>query len=147
MTSSTARTQLRSALSARLVPALRSVGFDGPASINGHALLHRYTRHTPDGTHVLEIQLEKHPRPRFAVNLHIEPAGGLDNLFSRGGTLVTARLQAKRGPFTTSWFRADRPWWQRAILQRSDTLKEEALEHCLSLLPEVEAAPVLMPVS
>jgi hypothetical protein len=138
MVSSTARARLRTALSDRLVPALLSAGFEGPVSINGPALLHKYRRRTPDGTQVLEIQLEKHQRPRFVVNLHLEPIEGLENLISHGGTLVRGRLQAKPGPFTTSWFRADRPWWQRAILQKRDTLENEALGHCLSLLPEVE---------
>jgi hypothetical protein len=139
MASSMARARLRSALSARLVPALLSAGFEGPASINGHALLHKYRRRTPDGTQVLEIQLEKRQRPRFVVNLHVEPLEGLESLILNGGTLVRGRLQAKPGPFTTSWFCADRPWWHRAILQRRDTLEDEALEHCLSLLPEMES--------
>jgi hypothetical protein len=42
------------------------------------------------------------------VNLYVEPVEGLENLISHGGTLVRGKLQAKPGPFTKSWFRADR---------------------------------------
>jgi hypothetical protein len=139
MAYSTARARLRSALSARLVPAILSAGFEGPRSIDGNKLLHEYRRRASScGTQVLGIQFEKRQRPRFVLNLHVEPSDGLEKLISNGGTLVSGRLKAKAGALTTSWFRADRPWWQRVILQRRDTLEDAAVAHCLSLLPEVE---------
>lgn len=138
MAAITARARLRSALSKRLVPLLISSGFEGPSSIAGNAILHEYRRRSSDGTQVLTIQLEKYQRPRFVINLHVEPFEGMEKLISRGGILATGRLKAKPGPWTRSWFRADRPWWQRVIFRRRDTLEEQALDQCLSLLPEVE---------
>lgn len=136
---STARSRLRAAVTGTLIPALRSLGFEGPASIDGQALLHEYRRASSRGTHVLVIQFEKYKRPRFVLNLHIDPPEGLEQLRAQGGTLVSGRVKAKPGPGLSSWFRADRPWWQRILLQKHDTTENDAVAFCVSLLPEVEA--------
>ena len=135
----TVRAKLRAALSERLVPALLSAGFRGPSTLKGNVLIHEYRRSTRTGTHVLSIQFEKHQLPRFVVNCHVEPPRGINDLMARGGTIMSGRLKAKPGPTTRSWFRADRSWWQREILRRRDTLENDAVDLCLSLLPEVEA--------
>src|SRR5574341_452729 len=134
----TVRAKLRAALSERLVPALLSAGFRGPSVLQGNALIHEYRRSTNAGTHVLSIQFEKHQLPRFVLNFHVEPPGGINDLMARGGTIMSGRLKAKPGSTTRSWFRADRPWWQRQILRRRDTLENNAVDLCLSLLHEVE---------
>jgi hypothetical protein len=135
---STTRARLQAAVSARLVPALRSAGFDGPSTIDGRALLVEYKRRSATGTQVVSIQFEKRYRPRFVLNFHVEPTEGMKRVISQGGTVMRGTLKTKRGPYTSSWFRADRPWWQRAFLLKRDTVENEAVELCLSLLPEVE---------
>jgi hypothetical protein len=136
---STARARLRAAVSSSLVPALRSAGFEGPASIKGNALLHEYRRRSSTGTHVLRIVFEKHQRPRFALNFYAEPPEGMEHVISRGGTVIAGALKAKKGPYTRHWFRADRPWWQRVLLRQRETMENDAVALCLSLLPEVES--------
>lgn len=126
-------------MSAKVVPVLLSKGYQGPAEVTGNILVHEYRRATAQGTHVLEIQFEKHQRPRFVINLYVEPPGGMESFARSGGTIMSGRLKARSGPTTQSWFRADRSWWERMILRRSDTLENEAVELCLSLLPEVES--------
>ncbi len=135
----TARARLRAALSEGVVPALLSKGYRGPAELKGNALVHEYRRSTPQGTQVLEIQFEKYQLPRFVINLYVEPPGGMQTLKKTGGTIVSGRLKARPGATTRSWFRADRSWWERVVLRRGDTLEIEAVQLCLSLLPEVEA--------
>jgi len=135
----TARAKLRAELSQRLVPVLLSKGDCGPSELKGNALVHEYQRSTAQGTQVLAIQFEKHQLPRFVINVYVEPPGGIQSLAQNGGTIISGRLKARPGATTRSWFRADRSWWQRMVLRRRDTLEKEAVELCLSLLPEVEA--------
>jgi hypothetical protein len=136
---STARARLRAVVSEKLVPVLLARGYQGPSELRGNVLVHEYRQATTQGTHVLEIQFEKYQRPRFAINLFVEPPGGMESLTRNGGTIISGRLKARPGATTASWFRADRSWWERVILRRSGTLENEAVELCLSLLPEVEA--------
>jgi len=135
----TARARLRAALSEQLVPVLLAKGFRGPSELKGNSLLHEYRRVTPQGTHVLTIQFEKYQRPRFVLGFYVEPPEGMKNLMRSGGTIIAAQLRTRPGATTHAWFRADRSWWERVILRRSDTLENEAVQLCLSLLPEVEA--------
>jgi hypothetical protein len=135
----TVRTKLRQALSDKLVPAILAAGFKGPLAIRGNALRHDYRRTIPSGeTHVLTIQLEKRQRPRFLLTLYVEPAEGINQVIARGGRIVSGSLTARPGPFSRSWFRADRSWWHRVVLRQTDTLEREAVTLCLSYLPEVE---------
>src|SRR4051812_38813127 len=92
--------ELRSELSRRLVPALQALGFHGPAELSGNALLHDFRRPAPDGTHVVTVQLEKHGRPRFVVNLTVEPIGGFDPLIENGGIVLQGRLKPGRSGAT-----------------------------------------------
>jgi hypothetical protein len=135
----TARAKLRQALSEELVPVLLNSGFAGPAKISGNALLHEYRRTTGGRVQVLSIQLEKNQLPRFILNFHIEPEEGIERVMAEGGTVLAGCLKAKPGPWLKSWFRADRSWWQRIVLGRTDTLEREAVRLCLAYLPEVEA--------
>lgn len=134
-----ARSKLRQALSEELVPVLLDSGFAGPAKVSGNSLLHEYRRPAGSGVHVLSIQLEKNQLPRFILIFHIEPEGGIERVMAEGGTVVSGCLKAKPGPCLKSWFRADRSWWQRVVLRRTDTLEREAVRLCLAYLPEVEA--------
>jgi len=135
----TARSKLRQALSEELVPVLLNYGFAGPAKIGGNSLLHDYRRTTERGVHVLSIQLEKNRLPRFIINLHIEPMEGMERIMAEGGTVIAGCLKAKPGPWLRNWFRADRSWWERVILRKTDTVEREAVRLCLACLPEVEA--------
>jgi hypothetical protein len=118
---------------------LLSKGYRGPSELKGNALVHEYKRSTAQGTQVLEIQFEKYQLPRFVVNLYVEPTSGIQSLTQSGGTIISGRLKARSGATTRSWFRADRSWWERTVFRRRGTLEKEAVELCLSLLPEVDA--------
>src|SRR5882672_11398081 len=135
----TARAKLRAELSQRLIPVLLFSGYRGPSELKGNALVHEYRRSAAQGTQVLEIQFEKYQLPRFVFNLHVEPLGGMQILTRDGGTIISGRFKARPGATTRSWFRADRSWWERVVLRRHATLENEAVQLCLSLLPEVEA--------
>ena len=135
----TARSRLRQALSEELVPVLLNSGFAGPATIKGNALLHEYRRPAGRGVQVLSIQLEKNQLPRFILMFHVEPEEGIERVIAEGGTVVSGCLKARPGPWLKSWFRADRPWWQRVVLRQTDTLEREAVRLCVAYLPEVEA--------
>jgi hypothetical protein len=130
---------LREALSEELVPVLLTAGFDGPRKISGNSILHEYRRQTSSAVQVLSIQLEKNQRPRFILIFHQEPPEGIERIIAEGGTVLTGCLKAKRGPWLRNWFRADRPWWQRIVLRRTDTLERKAVRLCVAFLPEVEA--------
>lgn len=134
----TARALLRDELTARLLPALRSRGFEGPARIAGNALVHEFRRARGELTDVLSLQLEKNGLPRFLLNLHVAPAGGLDALIARGGNVVAAQVKHRPGPYTRSWFRADPTLWQRLSGSREAT-PAAAVNACLAVLPEVDA--------
>jgi len=134
----TVRAKLRASLSKKLVPVLIAKGFRGPSDLEGNSLFHEYRRSTDQGTQVLEIQFEKRQLPRFVINLYVEPLGGVKALMRKGGTIMSGRLKARMGATTRSWFRADRSWWKAMILGRRGTLENEAVDLCLSLLPEVE---------
>jgi len=114
-------------------------GYRGPSEIKGNALVHEYRRTAPRGTQVLQIQLDKRELPRFIINLYVEPSEGMQAVMRDGGTIISGRLKARAGATSRSWFRADRSWWERVVLRRSDTLENEAVQQCLSLLPEVDA--------
>lgn len=135
----TARSKLRAALAERLVPALNSRGFEGPRTIAGNALLHEYRRRTPRGTHVITVQLEKHGLPRFLLIFYAEPAEGMERLMTDGGTVISGQLKPRRGASSSSWFRADRSWWERVVLRKQGTLEREAVHSCVMMLGEVDA--------
>jgi hypothetical protein len=86
----------------------------------------------------LSIQFEKWQLPRFVINLEVEPPEGIEAVIAPGGESVTGRLKPRSGPSTRSWFRADRPWWQRIISRGPSDLANEAVDECIRLLPEVE---------
>jgi len=134
----TARSILRAELKSNLLPALRTIGFTGPNAISGNALLHDFKRPGSDGTHVLTVQLEKYGRPRFTLNLSIEPPEGFEILIHRGGAVRRGRVQPRRGATTRAWFRADPPLWKR-LLGQGGSSPAQAVAACVALLPEVEA--------
>ncbi len=134
----TTRGKLRELLTERLVPLLFQAGFRGPQKISGNKLFHDYKRNVGESVQVLSIQFEKWQLPRFVINLEVEPPEGIEAVIARGGENVTGRLQPHSGPSTRSWFRADRPWWQRIISRRPPDLANEAVDECIRLLPEVE---------
>lgn len=133
------RARLRQLLTERYVPLLLAAGFEGPPRITGNKLFHDYARKSDQGTHNLSIQFDKWQRPRFVINLHVLPPGGIDEVVTRGEELINARLKPGRGATAGSWFRADPPWWRRLLAPRSPTREEEAVEACVRLFPEVEA--------
>lgn len=133
----TARGKLRDAIERRLIPALKARGFTGADRINGNRVSHEYRR--PRGAYVefVSIQFEKRQRPRFVLNLWIEPPEGREAIIARGGVSIQGRIIPNRGVLTWSWFRADRPLWQR-LLGRTSTLENRAIEQALSFLDAIE---------
>jgi len=132
------RSALRQQLSERLLPELRHLGFTGPARIAGNSLLHEFRRPGLRGTDVLTLQMEKHGRPRFLLRLHVEPPEGIEVLIARGGTVLTASVQPRKGASSRHWFRADPGLWERWT-RSGRTDERAAVDACLALLPEIEA--------
>jgi hypothetical protein len=55
-----------------------------------------------------------------------------------GGILIQGRVTWRpRGVMTGSWFRADRPLWQR-LLGRRSTTEAEAVAAMISYFPEID---------
>jgi hypothetical protein len=139
MKKQTTRAKLRELLTERYVPLLFAAGFSGPNKISGNKLFHDFTRKVGEETHHLSIMFEKWQRPRFVVDLAIEPPGGYEPIIVNGGEVIQGRLTPVPGPSTRSWFRADPPWWKRMIFPHTPTRENEAVEECVHLWPEVEA--------
>ena len=136
--SPTARARLRVEIEKRFLPLLQDRGFAGPTKLNGNRILHEFTRPAASGTHELSIQFDKYQRPRAVINLAIVPLGGFERLEQVGGTLIQGRATWRsRGVMTGSWFRADRPLWQR-LLGRRSTTEAEAVAAMISCLPEID---------
>ena len=133
----TTRKKLRDQLTKHFIPALRQRGFTGPDTISGNSLLHTFCRRSGDSAHVLSVQFDKWQTPRFVLNLHIEPPGGMDALIGSGHTFIQGRVSPRRGVSTGAWFRADRPWWQR-LIGISSTREHEAVSAAISTLDEVD---------
>jgi hypothetical protein len=133
----TLRGKVRQQLSDRLLPELRRRGFEGPSKIGGNGLLHEFKRRKGDVTHAFTIQFEKSGLPRFVINLHIEPAEGVQSILTRGGTIVSGRATPKPGRLTTrTWFRADQPVLRR--LFGSKSREAEAVSEVLAMIEEFE---------
>ena len=133
----TTRSKLREELTRRFVPLLRERGFNGPERIAGNALFHDFRRVTNSGTHMLSIMFDKYQRPRCVFDVWVEPPEGRDALTHRGGTLLQGRVQPRRGTSTASWFRADRPWWQR-LFGVTSTREREAVSEAIATLDEID---------
>lgn len=135
---STARARLRIEIERRLIPLIQERGFVGPSKLNGNRVLHEFTRPSASGTHELSIQFDKYQRPRAVINLVVVPPGGFERLEQIGGTLIQGRVTWKpHGVMTGSWFRADRPLWQRLFGTRSTT-EAEAVAAMISCFPEID---------
>jgi hypothetical protein len=134
---STARAALRDELSARLLPELRRLGFEGPARIAGNALTHEFVRRAGDERHVLTLQMEKRGLSRFVIGLAVEPAQGFAALTAQGGSVVSGQLRPGRSAGTRGWFRTDPTLWHRLRGARASR-HTEAVSICLALLPEIE---------
>jgi hypothetical protein len=133
----TLRTKLRDEVTARLVPELKRRRFIGPDKISGNAIFHNYSRPREGGVDRLSIQFEKRQKPRFALNVWVEPSDAIVGMVQREETLIQGRIVPGRGVMTGSWFRADRPWWQRMVGIRSST-EEHAVQQALSRLDAIE---------
>ena len=133
----TERSALRAELNRQLVPRLLGLGFSGPQTISGKSALHVYKRSASGGTHCLTVQLDKYGRPRFVLNLSVEPPEGFAHVHNKGGTVVTGRLQPTAGATTRHWFRSDVPLLKRMIALRGPT-PADIVAQSVALLPEVE---------
>jgi hypothetical protein len=133
----TIRAKLREELTRRFIPAVNGRGYVGPSVIAGNALFYEFRRPCPIGSQTLTLQLDKYQRPRFKLNLHVEPANGFDTVIASGGTVVHGFVTPNRGALTSHWFRADRPWWQRLVGIRSSR-EAEAVTAAIGVLDEVE---------
>jgi hypothetical protein len=132
------RTKLREQITQRLIPELKRRGFDGPGSITGNHPLHVLKRRREGATQVLTIQFEKHGRPRFVLDLCIEPENGFEHVYKHGGTIPIGRATPRGGAlFSRSWFRADPPLLKRLMGLKSREV--EAVSEALAMLDELEA--------
>jgi len=133
----TARAKLRNSISARLIPALKARGFSGPDKISGNIISQEFTRPKGSDTEIVDIQFEKRQKPRFVINLRIEPPGGSEEIIARGSLSIQGRITPNRGVCTRSWFRADRPFWQR-LLGMQSTLEDQAVTQALAFLDAID---------
>jgi len=133
----TPRSALRAELTKQLVPALRALGFSGPQTISGNVLEHEYKRSGSAGTQILTLQLDKYQRPRFVLNLRVEPAEGFRHIDNNGGTVLSGRLKPSAGTSTRHWFRSDASLLRRLLGMRTPTAAE-VVAQSVALLPEVE---------
>ncbi len=131
------RAKLRAALSQRLLPELARRGFVGPERLTGAGLVHEFRRARSGRLQLIRLQFHRWGRPRFVLNLQVEE-------FDPAGTTLQSRLPAAQaratqrpGAFTRSWFRADRPWWQR-LLGNTSTLEDKAVTAALAQLGSIE---------
>jgi len=133
----TLRAKLRETVAARLVPELKRRGFSGPDKIGGIAISHEFRRMTNGRDERLSVQFEKRQRPRFVLNIWVEPPGGVESLIDVGGTWIQGRVSQTKGAFTRSWFRADRPLWQRLIGKRTSR-EQEAVSQAIAYLAAID---------
>jgi len=133
----TLRAQLRLVLSERFIPALKKRGFSGPDRLDGAASCHNFTRPRGRDIEFVVIQFDKRKSPRFIINLWIEPPGGSEEIIRTKGIWMQGRVAPNRGVRTGQWFRADRPWWQRLIGNKT-TLESDAVDQALSFLDAIE---------
>ena len=133
----TTRSRLRDEIGSRLIPALIARGFTGPDKIRGNKLLHEFGRQNGEIREVVAIQFEKRQKPRFVLNLWIEPPGGESAVIESGGVTIQGRITPKRGVSTRSWFRADRPLWQRAV-GISSSIETRAVDQALTFLDVID---------
>ena len=133
----TLRAKFREAISLRLVPELKRRGFVGPEKIKGNAVLHDFVRHSGTQTESLSIQFDKRQRPRFILNVHVEPAEGWDEFLKKGGSILYGRISPGGGIGTGAWFRADQPWWRR-LFGHSASREEAAVDQAILCLDAID---------
>lgn len=133
----TLRKELRNQLTERFIPELSRIGFVGPNKISGNGIIHEFKRTNSKVTQILDIQFEKYGLARFVINLTISPNEGVETLIENGGTIVAGRVQARPGPSTRHWFRADRPLWGR-IFGKTSNRVFDAVSDALATLEEIE---------
>jgi len=134
-------TALRNAVRSRLVPALIAEDFL-PLADADHTL--RFHRPQRDVVQLLEVQWDRHGRPRYVVNYATCPADGLevgDRRFPveavfAGWLPDSGRLQPRPGPTTAAWFRSDLAWPLR-LLGRRPPAPDAVVDATLALLPEL----------
>ena len=134
-------TALRNAVRSRLVPALIAEDFL-PLPDADHTL--RFRRPQGAVVHLLEVQWDRHGRPRYVVNSATCPADGLavgDRRFPveavfAGWLPDSGRLQPRPGSTTAFWFRGDLAWPLR-LLGRRPPAPDAVVDATVALLPEL----------
>ena len=97
--------------------------------------------------HIFEIQWEKYGRPRFALNFGVCPAAGtvLDGKPCpwqeawAGGLRGRGRLYPRSGATTASWFRQDKPFFDRLFSSKKMYAPKQIVTQLMALFPEVES--------
>lgn len=133
----TLRSLLREELNRRLIPELKKRGFQGTQELKGNSLLYNFSRKSTNQMELLNIQFDKNLRPRFVLNLQIDPPDGWDGYMKRGGIMVTGRIKPKKGIGTGSWFRADTPFIKR-LLGARPFRQEEVVTEVLDCMHAIE---------
>lgn len=132
---------LRKAVRSRLVPALIAEDFLPLAEADGALRFHRPAAAV---VHLLEIQWDRHDRPRYVVNYATCPADGLrvgerhfaPDAVSAGWLPDSGRLQPRPGPTSAAWFRGDAAWPLR-LLGRRGPDPDAVVDATVRLLPEL----------
>jgi hypothetical protein len=137
-------TGLRQEIKSQFFPFMQQRGFvldqrDAPRFL-------RFRRITSTEAQIVEIQWEKHGRPRFAINFG---RCSKDGVVIRGERfpvekiyaswlLGRGRLQPGRKKTSGGWFRQDKPFFTRLFSSEKRIYPATVIAQLISLYPEVE---------
>jgi hypothetical protein len=133
---------LRKAVWSRIVPALITEDFHPLPQDEDKT--QRFVRRESGVIHVLEVQWDRHGRPRYVLNYGTCPVDGLrvgtthhaaDTVYA-GWLPDSGRLQPLPGATSAHWFRQDVPLIKR-LFGRSTPTPDTVVESTLALLPEL----------
>jgi hypothetical protein len=136
---------LRTEVERVFVPFVQSAGFERLSRRT--RLFMEFRRNAGTVVHVLEVQWEKHGRPRFVINYGTCPSSGLDidgRHFSPEDVLAgwlpdSGRLRPKRGKTPASWFRQDYPLLAKLVLRGRLRAESDVVAEAVRLFGELEA--------
>jgi hypothetical protein len=101
----------------------------------------RFRRPSPSGFEMVEIQLDKHAKPAFRLNLGIAPTGGIEHVVGHVNQEdlwvhhLPQYYEVEQSPRLQKWFSVRR-WFGSP--QASDY--EELVRGVVEILPEIEQA-------
>jgi hypothetical protein len=137
-------TALRDEIRDTFIPFVRAAGFERLAARGN--LFMAFRRDAGSVVHVLEVQWDKHRRPRFVINYGTCPSAGID---VGGGHFAPAdvcagwlpdsgRLRPGRGASTRSWFRQDYPLVMQLLRRARRRPAQDVVAEAVDLFAELE---------